>query len=44
MDREKNEIWKFDVCVASTGVAGSLLPGGQTAHSFFPVPLLATLE
>jgi hypothetical protein len=28
--------------VASTGIAATLLPGGQTAHSFFKIPLKIT--
>jgi hypothetical protein len=27
------------LCVASTGLAGLLLPGGQTAHSMFKIPI-----
>jgi len=27
------------ICVASTGLAGLLLPGGQTAHSMFKIPI-----
>jgi ATP-dependent DNA helicase PIF1 len=41
-DQDNNEIQKFVVCVASTGIAGLLLPGGQMAHSFSAVPLDAT--
>jgi ATP-dependent DNA helicase PIF1 len=41
-DQDNIEIRKFVVCVASTGIAGLLLPGGQTAHSFFAVPLDTT--
>jgi hypothetical protein len=42
-NQDNNELQKFVVCVASTSIAGLLLPGGQTAHSFFAVPLDATL-
>jgi hypothetical protein len=42
-DQDNNDIQKFVVCVASTGIAGLLLPRGQMAHSFFAVPLDATL-
>ncbi len=27
------------LCMASTGIASLLLPGGQTAHSFFSIPI-----
>jgi hypothetical protein len=41
---ETRIIIKYKVCcVASMGIAGLLLPGGQTAHYFFAVPLDATL-
>jgi hypothetical protein len=42
-DANNNETQKFVICVASNGIAGLLLPGGQTAHSFSAVPLDATL-
>jgi hypothetical protein len=42
-DDNNNETPKYVICVAFTGIAGLLLPGGQTAHSFFAVPLNAAL-
>ncbi|KIK60272.1 hypothetical protein GYMLUDRAFT_168419, partial [Collybiopsis luxurians FD-317 M1] len=27
------------LCVASSGIAALLLPGGQTAHSLFKIPI-----
>jgi hypothetical protein len=42
-DQDNNVIQKFVVCVASTGIVGLLLLGGQTAHFFSAVPLDATL-
>jgi hypothetical protein len=43
MDQDNNEIYKFIVCVTSTGITGLALPGDQMAHFFLLVPLDATL-
>jgi hypothetical protein len=43
-DQDNNEIQKYIVCVASTGIVGLLIPGSQTVHSSFAVPLDAILE
>ncbi len=37
-DKDNNGVQQFVFCVASTGIAGLLLPGGQTAHPSFAVP------
>ncbi len=36
-------IEKYVICVTSTGIAGLLMLGGQTAHSFFAIPLDASM-
>jgi hypothetical protein len=40
---QEEQIQKYVVCFASTGIAGLLLLAGQTAHSFFVILLNSTL-